>query len=59
MGRKFKYHFWDKGAALARLEKMLALQPPEPSGEDKRPKIQLNVAVFRDAARRKYAPDKS
>ena len=42
---------------MARLEKMLALQPAEPSDEGKRPKIQLNVAIFRDRIREDASDD--
>ncbi len=58
MGKKYRYRFWDKGAALARLEKIFDMQPPESSEEDKRPLIQLNVDIFRDPPERDEA-DKS
>jgi phage terminase small subunit len=58
MGKKYRYHFWDKGRALDRLEKILNLpveDKPEGSG---RPAVQLNVAIFREARERDEA-DKS
>ncbi len=58
MGKKYRYRFWDKGAALARLEKIFDMEPSEPSDEDKRPKIQLNVAIFHNRIR-ENAPDES